>query len=218
MALNAPCEYAARNSAMGIAQALTAQGVKPSGVFGWVTAWTMPLLFRSLYAKVARVLDLQPEDEVLDVACGSGVFLRRYGAGARRIAGIDHSGIQVRIARQQHRKRIAAGTAEIVRGDSAALPWGDATFSAVTCNCIGCFAQPLQSAREMHRVLRPGGRLVLAVDFYPDEESARRAEQKWGLPTWTEAEARTMLADAGFTDVSVSHDGAVTLARATKER
>ncbi len=202
---------------MGITDALTAQGVKPTGVLGWLTAWTMPVLFRSLYAKVARLLDLQPEDDVLDIACGSGVFLRKYGSRARRIAGLDHSEIQVRMARRQNRKRIAAGTAEIVQGDSAALPWGDATFSAVTCNCLGCFGQPLQSLREMHRVLRPRGRLVLAVDFYPDVERARMAQQRWGLPTWTETELRTLVGDAGFCGVSVSHDETGTFASATKE-
>ena len=36
----------------------------------WVVGWTMPLMFRSLYVKLARVLDLGPEDDVLDVACG----------------------------------------------------------------------------------------------------------------------------------------------------
>lgn len=202
---------------MGIAQTLTSQGVKPTGVLGWVSAWTMPLLFRSLHAKVARLLNLMPEDDVLDVACGSGAFLRKYGSGAHRIAGIDHSAIQVRIARRENRQRIAAGTAEFVQGDSAALPWADASFSAVTCNCIGCFARPLESVREMHRVLRPDGRLVLAVDFHPDTESARKAQQKWGLPTWTEAELRTLLGEAGFTDVSVVHDGAEMMARAYKE-
>lgn len=202
---------------MRIPQAITAQGVKPSGPIGWLTAWTMPFMFGSLYAKVARLLDLQPEDDVLDVACGSGVFLRKYGAGAHRIAGLDHSEIAVRLARRQNQQRIAAGTAEIVQGDSAALPWGDATFTAVTCNCLGCFAQPLQSVREMHRVLRPGGRLVLAVDFHPNPESARKAQLQWGLPAWTGAELQTLLTDAGFSDASVSHDETISLGRATKE-
>jgi ubiquinone/menaquinone biosynthesis C-methylase UbiE len=122
----------------------------------------------------------------------------------------------VRMARRQNRERIAAGTAEVVLGDSAALPWPDGTFSAVTCNCVGCFAEPSQSVREMHRVLRHGGRLVLSVDPFPDAESARKSEQKWGLRTWTEAELRTMLTDAGLSEVSVSSDTTATFARARR--
>jgi hypothetical protein len=47
-------------------------------------------------------------------------------------------------------------------------------------------------------------------------ESALKARQKWGLPTWTEAELRTMLTDAGFSAVSVTHDETGTFARATR--
>jgi len=202
---------------MGVARVLTSQGVKPTGLVGHVVAWTMPLLFRSLYGKVARMLDLQPEDDVLDVACGSGVFLQKYAAQAHRIAGLDHSEVQIRLARQRHRARIDAGTAEIVQGDSAALPWEDNSFSAVTCNCLGCFAEPLRSLKEMNRVLRPSGRVVLSVDFYPDDETAQKAGQKWGLPTWTAAGLRKLMDDAGLSQISVARDKAVVFAKAIRE-
>ena len=201
---------------MGITQTLVSQGVKPTGAVGWLVAWTMPLLFRSLYAKVARLLDLQPEDEVLDVACGSGVFLQRYASHVRAIAGLDHSEMQIEMARRRNRARIAAGTAEIVRGDSAALPWENDRFSAVTCNCLGCFAEPLRSLKEMNRVLRRGGRAVLSIDFYLDEERARKAERKWGLPTWTEAELRKIMDEAGFSQHSISHDKTTMFVKAVK--
>lgn len=201
---------------MGITQTLTSQGVKPTGMLGWLVARTMPLLFSSLYRKIARLLDLRPEDDVLDVACGSGVFLQKYASQAHRVAGLDHSEIQIRMARQRNRERIAAGTAEIVQGNSTALPWSDGTFSAVTCNCVGCFAEPLRSLREMNRVLGPGGRAALSVDFYPDDEAARKAEQKWGLHTWTEAKLLKMLDESGFSQVAVSHDKAMTFPKAVK--
>ena len=52
--------------------------------------------------------------------------------------------------------RIAAGTAELVVGKAAALPFGDGTFSA----CAAIYAPA--SAVEVFRVLRPGGRFVIA--------------------------------------------------------
>ena len=45
-------------------------------------------------------------------------------------------------------------------------PWPDATFTAVSCNCLDCFApgKPAQAVAEMHRVLRPGGRVVIGLE------------------------------------------------------
>jgi ubiquinone/menaquinone biosynthesis C-methylase UbiE len=176
----------------------------------------MPMLFAADYRDLARSLDLQPEDDLLDVACGSGAFLQKYAAHVRHIAGLDHSEIQIRMARRKLRGRIAQGTAEIVRGDSTALPWEDNRFCAVTCDCAGCFAEPQRSLKEMYRVLRPGGRAVLSIDWYPSEDEARKAQQRWGLSAWTEAEVHAMLRDAGFARVSTSQHKHRRLLEATK--
>lgn len=191
---------------MGIKQKIISQGVEPHGALGWVTAWIMPLLSDTYCGDLAELLDLQPGDEVLDVACGSGVFLRKRAAHVRYIAGLDHSDIQLQLARKRNRERIAAGSAEIVKGDSAALPWPDERFTAVTCNCVGCFARPVESIKEMRRVLRHGGRVALGFDYYPDEDKARKAERWWGLPAWIEPEVRAMMEDAGFSHVTFSHN------------
>ena len=145
---------------------VTAQYKGPTGRVGRLAAWSMPVMFRPLYAAMARSLDLRPEDEVLDVACGSGVFLHRHAGQARRIAGLDHSAIQIDLALDENRDRVFEGTAEFVVGDVAALPWGDGEFSVVTSNCVECFDEKIQPAiAEMYRVLRPGGRAVVADDF-----------------------------------------------------
>ncbi len=159
---------------MGIARALSSQFGNPHGPPGWVVALIMPPLTDRHCGDLARVLDLRPDDDVLDVACGAGVFLHRHTSQVRYVAGIDQSEIQIRLARRRNHDRIAAGTAEIVQGDAAALPWEDETFSAVTCNCVNCFTEPRRSLREMYRVLRRQGRVALAIDYCADEKTARR--------------------------------------------
>ena len=144
---------------MGIRKMLASQGVKPRGHFGRIMVLffdpLLRLLAEKLYRKISGLLNLQLEDDVLDVACGSGMFLKKHASHVHRIAGMDHSDVQIRMARRRNRERITAGTAKIVVGDSAALPWEDNSFAAVTCNCIGCFAEPQRSLQEMYRVLRP---------------------------------------------------------------
>jgi SAM-dependent methyltransferase len=192
---------------MGITQTLSSQGRKPTGPLGWVTAWVMPAMFRSLYAKVARRLKLQPDDNVLDVACGSGAFLKKHAANVHHIAGLDHSEIQISLAKRWNRDRIAAGTAEFVAGDATALPWPDDTFSAVTCNCVSCFAEPQRSLQEMRRVLRPGGRAVVVMEGSgQDRTDGPQETDMFGMPVWTGDQVRQMMADAGFSRVSASCD------------
>ena len=203
-----------------IKQTLYSQGRKPTGTLGWIFALTMPVIFRSLYAKVAGLLNLQPEDDVLDVACGSGAFLRRHASHVHRITGLDHSAVEISLAKRSNRERIAAGTAEFVQGDAAALPWPDNRFTAVTCNCVSCFAEPQRSLAEMRRVLRPGGRAVVGMDAArKDRENRPRETDKAGIQfwAWTDDEVRQMMADAGFSQVSLSYDMKMWFAEALRQ-
>jgi SAM-dependent methyltransferase len=118
-----------------------------------------------LYAAYAKGLDLQPEDEVLDVACGSGVFLARHARHVRRIAGLDRSQAMIDQARRENAQRVADGSAEFVVGDVTALPWEDDTFTVVTSNDVNCYeAKAPAAVKEMYRVLKPGGRAVIGTD------------------------------------------------------
>lgn len=145
----------------------------PTGWLARAYARTAPWAGSWLYAIFARRLDLQPEDEVLDVACGSGAFLRKYASHTRRVAGLDHSQDLIDIALEQNQERVAAGTAEFVVGDATVLPWADGQFTVVTCNCLDCFAKKAAEAlQEMYRVLKPGGRALMADDRCEDMEAA----------------------------------------------
>ncbi len=188
---------------MNITQTLSEPGRKPTGPLGWVIALLMPMIFRSLYRKVAIRLDLRTDDEVLDVGCGSGDFLKRHAVRARRITGIDHSAVEITMARWRNRRRIEQGSAEFVQGDAGALPWSDDSFTAVTCNCVQCFADPQRSLQEMCRVLVPDGRAVLVMQ---GRASHPGDHDRFGMPLWSEAELRQMTADAGFCPVTLAVD------------
>ena len=204
---------------MGIATKSTSLGITPAGVVGWIAARLAPVLlwplFHVLFRKMGEMLDLQPDDEILDVACGSGLFLRKCAPRVRRIAGIDLSEIQVRGARRRLRNRIASGMAEIILGDSADLPWEDNSFTVVTSNCLGCCGDPQRSLQEMHRTLRPDGRAVLV--FEPDSGKPRSDEwqRRWGR-IWNEVELRQMMGLADFTKVSVSRNWLGVFIKASK--
>jgi SAM-dependent methyltransferase len=178
----------------------------PSGPLGWISSnWTMPRLHAPIYPVMAEALDLRPDDDLLEVACGSGIFLAEQAAHVLHVAGLDLSDIQVGLARRRLAGRIAAGTAEIVRGDAAALPWEDGRFSVVTCmGSMEAFPDPGRAVAEMYRVLRPGGRAVVNIGEKVAEasETHRVLDAIW---VWSEVDARRLAEEAGFADVSISY-------------
>jgi SAM-dependent methyltransferase len=111
---------------------------------------------------IAALLALRPGAAVLDAPCGYGRIslpLARLGCA---VTGVDLSDVQLVEAR-----RAAEGVAglELVRGDLLALPLPDAAFDAALnyFTSIGYFGDEgdQQVLRELHRVLRPGGRLLV---------------------------------------------------------
>lgn len=168
--------------------------VKPTGWLASAIARTAPWLGEWMYSGFANRLDLAPDDLVLDVACGSGAFLRKHASHVRRISGLDHSDDLIAFAQRDNHERIAAGTAEFVVGDATVLPWDDNEFTVVTCNSIDCFATKTRPAlEEMYRVLRPGGRILVGDDHGKDME------------------------EIGFTEVTVEHLLWGSLTSATKQ-
>jgi SAM-dependent methyltransferase len=103
--------------------------------------------------------------EILDVGCGDGGFLRRlvsWGADPGRLAGVDLLAERVATAR-----RIHPGI-DVRRADASALPFADAGFDLIfQLTVFSSILEPEMRravAREMARVLRPGG-LVVSYDF-----------------------------------------------------
>ena len=170
-----------------------------NGPVGWLMAKLNPILESGVHEAVAGMLDPQPEDELLDIGCGPGVFLATRARHVRRVVGLDASPLMLRQAEKRLADRIAAGTARLVLGDAAELPFGDGEFSAITA-----IEAPANLA-EVFRVLRPGGRFVF-VDPMPRKTSSE-STVSWGLRRRGEADYRRMAEDAGFTDVTFRYRG-----------
>jgi ubiquinone/menaquinone biosynthesis methyltransferase len=101
---------------------------------------------------------LQPDDRVLDLACGTGDLLFAAADRARTAVGLDITHRMLQLARS---KRNAA----VVTGDMLALPFPDASFTVVTTGYGLRNVPDLPAALgEIRRVLVPGGRL-LSLDF-----------------------------------------------------
>lgn len=105
-------------------------------------------------------------ERVLDVACGTGLmsFAAAQAVGATgHVVGIDLSGRMIEAARRVGREQQHPNV-ELLRMDAEALEFGDARFDVVLCSLgLMYLPDPERALREMRRVLRPGGRVALAV-------------------------------------------------------
>lgn len=176
----------------------------PRGRIGWVGARVLPFVAGRLYQVATDELELHADDELLDVGCGAGVLLHDRAAGLRFVAGLDASQIQVGLARQRLAERTAAGTAQVVLGDASALPWPDGRFSAVvSVNCLKFVVDPDQALREIHRVLRAGGRFVHLTDPPVTDPEKSGEVDALGIRQWSADDSQRIMERAGFADVSV---------------
>lgn len=104
---------------------------------------------------------------VLEVGCGRGGFANWLSRQKPelRITGLDFSSSAVEIARESAQEEKT--NVEFVVGDAEALPFADGEFDlVVSCECMEHVPRPPQMARELARVLKPGGRFCLTTPSY----------------------------------------------------
>jgi ubiquinone/menaquinone biosynthesis C-methylase UbiE len=117
----------------------------------------------------------EPDDTVLDVACGGGIVVCAFAPHVRRATGID---VTPAMLDEAQRLAQAKGLANVEwrQGDVNSLPFEDDSFTiVVTRFSVHHFPDPAAVLREMARVCAPGGRLVV-VDMYASADPAKAAE------------------------------------------
>jgi demethylmenaquinone methyltransferase/2-methoxy-6-polyprenyl-1,4-benzoquinol methylase len=145
-------------------------------------------LHRVWKRRLVRLARPQPGERALDVCCGTGdIAFRLAGAGAR-VVGVDFSESMLAVARERAKQWRARrghaaqwpdqpgeGAPRFAQGDAQALAFADGSFDVVTVGYgLRNLASWEQGLREMWRVAKPGGR-VLVLDFGKPEQALWRA-------------------------------------------
>ena len=163
--------------------------------------FTPPIAFR-----LNTMAGLKDGDQVLDVGTGTGVVA--LDAAARvgrkgRVTGIDLSQGMLAIARKHGIPY--NGVLEFREMDAEHLAFGDSSFdSVVSLFALLHFPDPLLALREIHRVLRPGGSIALAVGSRPPLSAAGIAHRIGRIPFYLEHLRGRVLIAPAFLDELVN--------------
>lgn len=163
----------------------------------------------ALTDRLADLAAIGRDDSVVDVACGRGTTVIHL-ARTREcpVLGVEYSGRQIALATKAAADA-RASRAAFIEGDAERLPLADASADVLLCECSLClFPDKARALREMHRILRPGGRLALA-DLVLDPLRLPEAWRGWLARVACVADARpaaayaAMVKDAGFAEITV---------------
>ncbi len=120
--------------------------------------------FRSpgVLERIARATAATRGDALLDVACGPGILAAHLAADAGSVVGVDLVPEMLERARRECRER-GLENARFLEGAAESLPFREAAFDAVVSRlALHHLLDPGAALREMARVTRPGGRVVIA--------------------------------------------------------
>lgn len=118
--------------------------------------------YDACYARMVHKLDPAPGAHILDAGCGYGYHAVRLASHGLRVTGLDFSHAALRQARATVRRAGMASRIRLHQGDLLHMPYADGTFEYVNCWGVLMHIPDLEGAlRELARVLRPGGKLVV---------------------------------------------------------
>lgn len=132
---------------------------------------------------VLEKMRLAPTENVLDVGCGAGWLSRRVSKMVPdgRVVGMDVSDEMIRLAR---RTSLDHGNLLFIIGEAAEIPWEPNFFThAISVESSYYWPDPSAGAKEIHRVLRPGGLAWILINYYRDNPHCHQWGKLLAVPT-----------------------------------
>jgi SAM-dependent methyltransferase len=191
---------------------LLGQCRKPKGWLGRFVLWSMNSNHSNVTDWGLTHAAIERHFTILDVGCGGGRTVQKLATRARegRVCGIDYSPASVATSSRTNAEWIQSGRVEIRQASVSRLPFPDGTFDLVTAVETHYYWPDLVAdLREVRRVLKRGGRLLLIAEAYRGQrfDAVFRVVMPLLRGAYLSAdEHRETIRAAGYSNVEVFED------------
>ncbi len=156
-------------------------------------------------------MSIKPDATILDIGCGGGKGVQELARSCPngKVYGIDYSEDMVQLSKKVNETLIKKGLVEIKYGAVSSLPFADHRFDLATAFEANYFWPNLiDDLKEIKRVLKPGGTLLLVNEVYKDDRFETR-NTKWAnlsdMRIHTPDEYKDFLTEAGYHSVEIDN-------------
>ena len=171
---------------------------RPRGILGRLGGVIMARMNQKCATWVIDLLEVQPNDRILEVGFGPGVGIELLAKAAPKgyVAGVDPSQEMVAQARARNAQAITSGHVDLRYGSAEGLPFADNTFNkALAINSMQVWTDAAAGLREIRRVMQAGGRLALGFTPYSGQRQGGLTDR---LTAAGLAEAHVVETETGF--------------------
>ena len=183
---------------------------KPEGFSGKMMIFGMNVGHASVSKWGLSCLPKLEPEAILELGCGGGKnvqrLLKMYPEAS--VTALDYSEVSVQKTEQCNQAAISAGKCQVLQGDVSDLPFPDQCFDLATAfETIYFWPGPLESFRQVYRVLKPSGRFMICNE----SDGVGNKDDKWvemidGMHVYNKEQLREILKQAGFSTVVSHHD------------
>jgi SAM-dependent methyltransferase len=182
---------------------------KPTKWVGRFVLWMMNLSHSSLTDWGLTHVRIEEHFTILDVGCGGGRTIQKLAAMATKgmIYGVDYAEGSVIASRAKNAPSIQSGQVEVQQASVSRLPFPEGRFDLVTAvETQYYWPDPVNDMREILRVLKPGGKLMVIAESYKSGTSNKLQEPVMKLLRSSNMDVeghRGLFSMAGYTDVQI---------------
>lgn len=184
---------------------------KPRGWLGRITLWRMNASHSKLTDWGLTHVSIDKHNTILDVGCGGGRTVNKLAAMVPqgKVCGVDYSEESVAATKRMNARWIESGRVEVFEGSVSQLPFSDGMFDLVTgIETHFWWPNVRDGMREIFRVLKPGGSLLLTAEIYKGAHTtaanlAEKYASRMDFKLLSIDEHRELFTSAGFSDVRI---------------